>query len=193
MTTQRRHTAAAALVQVGEHGLHGLTHRKVDARAGVPAGTTSNYFRTRSALIAGVLEHLEELDREAWEHASATPRPRSRGELTAALVAFVDDAIGPRRTHTTARFALFAAAAADPELATRLGAIRARIVEWAESVLIHISTEDTASCARALCHYLDGLILHKIATATSSSTLSHTDSVDIGVAVDRITAGRTRS
>ncbi|HEX5919668.1 MAG TPA: TetR family transcriptional regulator, partial [Nocardioides sp.] len=36
----------AALELVGTQGMRGLTHRAVDAAAGLPAGSTSNYFRT---------------------------------------------------------------------------------------------------------------------------------------------------
>ena len=34
-----------------DDGVGGLTHRQVDTRACLPAGTTSNYFRTRQALL----------------------------------------------------------------------------------------------------------------------------------------------
>jgi len=34
-----------------DDGVGGLTHRQVDSRADLPAGTTSNYFRTRQALL----------------------------------------------------------------------------------------------------------------------------------------------
>lgn len=37
---------------------HGLTHRAVDETTAVPRGTTSNYFRTRDALLAATAEHI---------------------------------------------------------------------------------------------------------------------------------------
>ena len=54
--------ADAAIDLVAESGMRGLTHRAVDARAGVPAGSTSAYFRTREALIEGMVRRLAELD-----------------------------------------------------------------------------------------------------------------------------------
>lgn len=51
----------AALACLGEHGARGLTHRAVDRQAGVPAGTTSNYFPTRAALVLGAAERIFEL------------------------------------------------------------------------------------------------------------------------------------
>ena len=41
----------AAIDILCDDGVGGLTHRQVDSRSGVPAGTTSNYFRTRQALL----------------------------------------------------------------------------------------------------------------------------------------------
>lgn len=39
-----------------------MSHPKVDDHAGVPAGTTSAYFRTRRALLQAIAERLTELD-----------------------------------------------------------------------------------------------------------------------------------
>lgn len=36
---------------LGTQGLRALTHGRVDARAGLPRGSTSNHFRTRQALL----------------------------------------------------------------------------------------------------------------------------------------------
>lgn len=40
----------------------GLTHRAVDQAAGLPPGTTSNYARTRAALLTLTLARIAELD-----------------------------------------------------------------------------------------------------------------------------------
>lgn len=59
---QRRRTITdAAVACLGEHGARGLTHRAVDRQAGLPAGTTSNYFPTRAALVLGAAERIFEL------------------------------------------------------------------------------------------------------------------------------------
>ncbi|MFC9430726.1 TetR/AcrR family transcriptional regulator [Streptomyces sp. NPDC056987] len=52
--------ADAALALLVERGMRGLTHRAVDERAGLPQGSTSNYARTRQALLeAAVQRHAE--------------------------------------------------------------------------------------------------------------------------------------
>lgn len=57
---RRRELCDAALSVVAAAGLRGLTHRAVDARAGVPVGTTSNYFPRRAALLAAAAERTYE-------------------------------------------------------------------------------------------------------------------------------------
>ena len=52
----------AAIQLLADDGAKGLSHLKVDRKAGVPDGTTSFYFRTRSALLRAVAERLAELD-----------------------------------------------------------------------------------------------------------------------------------
>ena len=59
---RRRELCDAAIELLAEHGAKGLSHLKVDAHAGVPDGTTSFYFRTRSALLLAVAERMAELD-----------------------------------------------------------------------------------------------------------------------------------
>lgn len=56
--SRRDQIVDAAVGLVGGGGLRSLTHRAVDRRAGLPAGTTSNYFRTKDALVEAVLERL---------------------------------------------------------------------------------------------------------------------------------------
>ncbi|MFI5906075.1 TetR/AcrR family transcriptional regulator [Dactylosporangium sp. NPDC051541] len=56
---QRRDLLADAGLRVlASAGARGLTHRAVDQEAAVPAGTTSNYFRSRDALLSGLAERI---------------------------------------------------------------------------------------------------------------------------------------
>src|ERR1700730_3481779 len=58
---RRRDLCDAAIHLLADDGAKGLSHLKVDRRAGVPDGTTSFYFRTRSALLHAVAERMVEL------------------------------------------------------------------------------------------------------------------------------------
>src|SRR4051812_22609138 len=92
----------AALELLGTGGIRALTHARVDARAGLPRGSTSNYFRTRSALLVGAVEELGA--REASEVAAALP-PDSAGGLLEVLCAQFRAATTEGRELTAARFA----------------------------------------------------------------------------------------
>jgi DNA-binding transcriptional regulator YbjK len=55
---RRQEIVAAAAELVTELGTAALSHRKVAARAGVPLGSTTQYFATLDDLRAAALEHL---------------------------------------------------------------------------------------------------------------------------------------
>ena len=64
MATIRERVLAAAIDLVGARGVRSLTHVRVDAAAGLPKGSTSNHFRTRAALIAGVIDAIATAERD---------------------------------------------------------------------------------------------------------------------------------
>src|SRR5690349_4937173 len=97
---RREEILDAAIALVGENGIRSLTHRAVDGAANVPAGTTSNYFRTRRALIGGVVERFADRERAGWDEMAAADYPTTPAELATALAAFVQRAVGPQRTVT---------------------------------------------------------------------------------------------
>lgn len=70
-TERRRALADAAIDVLGRDGVHGLSHRAVDERAGVPAGTASNYFRNRDALLAAAAARVAELHFAGMDAAAA--------------------------------------------------------------------------------------------------------------------------
>ena len=57
---RRTQLADAGLDVLATQGARGLTHRAVDAAAGLPAGTASNYFKTRDALLGALGERIFE-------------------------------------------------------------------------------------------------------------------------------------
>ena len=90
-------------------GAKGLSHPKVDRRADVPNGSTSFYFRTRSALLQAAAQRLAELDLADL---------MSVADGTTALATMVMlSGEEPRLTRTKARFELLLQANRDPELA----------------------------------------------------------------------------
>lgn len=80
---ERRHALADAAIEVlARSGVHGLSHRTVDERAGLPPGTASNYFRSRDALLEAAARRIVELHEAEMRAANArSPVPASNGDL----------------------------------------------------------------------------------------------------------------
>ncbi|GAA1079034.1 TetR family transcriptional regulator [Tsukamurella strandjordii] len=123
---RREEVLDAAIEVVGTRGLRGLTHRAVDGAAAVPAGTTSNHFRSRAALVRGIVDRMVEQDLAFWEgFDGGVDLPVE--EVTERLVDYVRWSVGPGRVRGVARLNLFAAAAVDPELQEPLRRGRAAV------------------------------------------------------------------
>lgn len=67
MADRRTQILDAAIAIMGEGGTRALTHRGVDRRLGLVAGSASNYFRTRGALLEAAMGRILELDRAVLE------------------------------------------------------------------------------------------------------------------------------
>ncbi|UYP19081.1 TetR family transcriptional regulator [Rhodococcus sp. Z13] len=165
MTDRRTVVLDAAIDLVGSEGLRALTHRRVDAVAEVPAGSTSNYFRTRHALVEGVLDRLLERDRAELAAIGEAAMPRDLGELEGLVYGYVMHATGPDLVRTRARLAMFVEALATPELRAGVDARRGELRGWIAVLLAGLGVEDSSTAARVLVDYLDGVILHRCTAA----------------------------
>lgn len=166
MIDKRTIVLDAAIELLGTDGLRALTHRRVDAAAGVPAGSTSNYFRTRAALVDGVLGRLLERDRaDARAFAGAAP-PTGPRELEDLLHGYVTVATGPDAVRTRARFAMFVEAMATAELRSAVERRREELRAWGAELLAALGADDPAAGARVLVDHLDGVILHRLTSDT---------------------------
>lgn len=98
--------------------MRGLTHRAVDRAADLPPGTTSAYYRTRQALLTGLVRRLVALDQaELQEAGRRTPVPRDAEELVAGIAAFVERRLaGEGRRRSLARYACAIESVHHPEL-----------------------------------------------------------------------------
>ncbi|KAB7745464.1 TetR family transcriptional regulator [Nostocoides sp. F2B08] len=160
MTTQRDRVLDAAIELLGEQGLKALTHRRIDDRAELPPGSTSNYFRTRQALLSGVSDSILEREVAGIEASFA---PRSADDLVDAMVTLLDRTTEDQRTLTTARLVLFMEASHDPVLREKLGQGRGVFESGLERLLHDLGAADARASARALMACAEGLILHRVA------------------------------
>jgi DNA-binding transcriptional regulator YbjK len=81
---QRRNALLDAAIEVlAREGARGLTFRAVDAEAGTPVGTASNYFANRDDLLMQTADRVYERwmpDEATW--AAAEQGPRNRAKVT---------------------------------------------------------------------------------------------------------------
>ena len=163
MPTRREQLLDAAITVLGESGIHGLTHRSVDTAAGLPAGSASNLFRTRDALLEAVVERFAERERANWEDIAATMAPTTPKELADALTAFAKDATGRNRTLTLARYAILGEAAIHPPLREQLLLSGARVRTWFLNWLRVIGSTDPEHDGPIIMNHYTGLVLHQLA------------------------------
>lgn len=159
-TTTAVRITDAALEVLGTGGIHALSHARVDTTAGLPPGSTSNYFRTRAALVKGAVDRLRQLDAEAFDAMLAAGPPTSMAHLVDAFAAFVEDAVGPSRTRTVARCVIFVQGVVEPALLEALNADRRRVVDWTAAALRSLGRP--AELAPALLATAEGLIMHRL-------------------------------
>jgi DNA-binding transcriptional regulator YbjK len=168
MARRRDQALEAALELLGTNGVHGLTHRAVDTRAGLPPGTTSNYFRTRDALLRGALDHLTGLERARLEAmAVPTPADHSAGQIARDAAEMFGYLLGPARTLTLARHALFLEAARRPELRALLTTATKPYWRLLEHRLRAAGSIDPLGHARLLLACIDGLLVDQLLRPTT--------------------------
>lgn len=166
MTDTRTRALDAAVSLIGEQGVRALTHTRVDARAGLPRGSTSNWFRTRHALVAGVTAWIAESERA--DFAAGAAAPRDADELVEAFCAMIAAETGPFATRSRARYAMFLEGASDPALLAPLLAQRAGFEEWTRAVLAGIGGSGDDAVTRATMAALEGLVLHRLTVDPSA-------------------------
>ncbi len=163
MSDRRNDLLDAAIAVLGTGGVRAVTHRAVDAQAGLPAGSTSNYFRTRDALFAAVVERFVKRERANWESIAASINPRTPAELAEALGAFAREETGPQRTLTLTRYALLVEGAQYPTLRRPLAVGGARVNVYFENWLLRIGSTNPDRDMRIVANFLTGRVLHDLA------------------------------
>jgi DNA-binding transcriptional regulator YbjK len=159
--TTRERALEAAVELLGAQGVRALTHARVDEQAGLPPGSTSNWFRTRRALLAGVVDWMAERERADFDPA-ALPSITGVDDLIEGLCAMTALQTGPFAARTRARYALFLELAADPELGEPMRRQRREFEGWTERMVTAVGIADPVPATRALMALGDGLMLHRL-------------------------------
>jgi DNA-binding transcriptional regulator YbjK len=152
----------AAIGILADIGVGGLTHRQVDERADLPAGTTSNYFRTRQALLEATAARTVELH---WQR--VTMLQNAVGSLTpdglrALMTGMLSDPDEQTRRYTLARFELFMEGTRRPELQPFLTEIQQAAVKSATLIFEAAGLAPNPQQMDELSRLLNGYVFSKL-------------------------------
>lgn len=164
-TDRKTRIADAAIALLGSAGAKGLTHRAVDAEAGLPLGSTSFYCRTRHELLTLALLRHAALDlADLQDDATLMTSPDwGQDDFIDLLVARVANWLSPaKRARLVARFELFLVASREPELAEIVTQQRRRFLVATELALTKAGVVDAASRAALLVVAVDGVLLDQV-------------------------------
>lgn len=159
MATNRERALDAAIELLAREGIRSLTHLRVDERAGLPRGSTSNAFRTRRALLLGVCERMAESELPVI---GAGARARTPEELVDALVAVFEHLTGPGRETTSARLALFVEAGHDAEIRAALARGRESVEVPLLEAFAALEAPDPALGVQLVASCVEGMLLQRL-------------------------------
>ncbi len=155
----------AAIDILADVGVGGLTHRQVDDRAGLPAGTTSNYFRTRQALLEATAARTVDLHWqrvEALRTAIGSLTPHTPEGVKALLTRMISDPDEQARRYTVARFELFMEGTRRPELRPFLKELQTAAVKSATLILEAAGFAPTPQQMDELSRLLNGYVFSQL-------------------------------
>lgn len=157
--TNRDRVLRAAIELLAESGIRSLTHLRVDERAGLPRGSTSNVFRTREALLVGVCEHMVASE---MPEVAARMKVHSVEELVESLDNLFAYLTGPSRTMTAARLALFVEAGHNTAVRDALAHGRATLEAQILPAFVELGAPRPQLAVQLIAVCFEGLFLHAI-------------------------------
>jgi AcrR family transcriptional regulator len=157
--------ADAALEVLEAEGGRGLTHRAVDRQAGLPEGSTSNYFQTREALLTAALRRVVELERPAVRamEALVPGGPYAPAEAAELLAEHFQAWLGPEYARLAiARHELLLEARRRPQFQLALDEVHRQYLSLAEGLMPVAGCRQPRAHAPQLLAILDGLIVQNL-------------------------------
>jgi DNA-binding transcriptional regulator YbjK len=145
-----------AIGVLADEGVGGLTHRHVDDLSDLPAGTTSNYFRTRQSLLEATAQRTVDLHWQRVEVLRSAVGSLTSDGLRALLTQLLAEPDQQLRRNTLARFELFMEGTRRPELQPLLVQLQAAAVKSATLIFEAAGLDPTAQQMEELSRLLNG-------------------------------------
>ncbi|MBU9767337.1 TetR family transcriptional regulator [Mycobacterium sp. TNTM28] len=162
---RRRELCDAAIVLLAREGIKGVTHLRVDRKAGVPDGTASFYFRTSSALVRAVANRIADLDLADLTAAIRATKCGAGPSPAAGLARLViQSGTGARLVRSKARYELVMPASRDAGLAAAFSHNQQQFFELHRDVVLSLCPAGTDPVlidekSYALLTFISGLML----------------------------------
>lgn len=167
LSMRRPQVIDAAVRMLALGGDRALTYRSVDTSAEVPAGTASNYFRTRGALLLATASHVERQRRRALDAMLTGHERATAGQLARVLRAYLLDAASEHSRNgilARAHSALLPMARTNPDIAELLATDRRNHINALRRQLTAINPDTPPRLAVLIVDYLTGTLANHHAT-----------------------------
>jgi DNA-binding transcriptional regulator YbjK len=173
---RRRNVLADAAIEIlGTAGIHKLSHRAVDERAGLPPGTAANYFPRRDDLLAAAARRVAELslaDMAAANREVASPPGQHR--LAELIGASLLDSATRHRTRYLAIYELTLEATRQPALAQAMSQLAAGAVDATIAEHRALGLPTSAQQVQALLTLFAGTLLTLVTGPPEAATRENT-------------------
>jgi hypothetical protein len=154
----------AAIEVVGAGGMRRLTHRAVDAAAGLPMGSASNRFRTRDAHHGGVQRRNHERETAARTRLAMEIRIVSIDAFATVVGRLMTEQTGAGRVLAQARRTIFVEAVNHPALSDEITRAQQELASWMAPLLADLGSAAPSRHVPHLLALMDGLVGNQLAT-----------------------------
>ncbi|WP_245744133.1 TetR/AcrR family transcriptional regulator [Lentzea fradiae] len=190
----RRELLCDTAIQIlAVEGGRGLTHRAIDREAGVPIGTTKNYFPTREAILTAAAARMTSLHRAAVDRLrETTPADVSAADVAQLYPALLRRAVDGDPTQMLAMVELYLEAVRRPGVREALSGMVLANAEAAAALQQAAGLPSTVRDTGLLDAYFLGVALSLLALPSQTlETVGLDDPYALGIGVFTATAPRT--
>lgn len=190
-TVSRRDLLCDTAIQIlAVEGGRGLTHRAIDREAGVPIGTTKNYFPTREAILTAAAARMTALHRAAVDRLrETTPADVSASDVAELYPALLRRAVADDPTQMLAMVELYLEAVRRPGVREALSGMVLANAEAAATLQQAAGLPSTVRDTGLLDAYFLGVAISLLALPTETlRTVGLDDPYALGIGVFSATA-----
>ena len=157
----------------GSKGLGAVTYRSVEDAAGLPRGTTSNFYSSRAALIEAMIRRQLDIERDLARELLVALASRDRDaqlrDATERIVEWVDTA----PAFSLAHYELMLAGARLPDLSQPIAEVAEEIWQLLAPVAKAAGSSQPHRDARKLFALIDGVLLDRLTHPGQDGRLLH--------------------